>query len=150
MKKVNYAIVINAPAEKVFRTMIDKPTYQQWTATFNPTSTFEGSWNKGEKIYFIGFGEDGKKGGMVARIAENIANRFISIQHLGILDGDNEITEGPMVESWQGALENYTFSETNDVTTLSVDVDTDEKYLDYFNDAWPKALGVLKDLCEDF
>lgn len=148
MKKLNYSIAIQAKAEKVFTTMLNKPTYEQWTAAFNPGSTFEGGWNKGDKIYFIGFGEDGKKGGMVSRIAENIPNEFISIQHYGILDGDDEITEGPLVDSWRDALENYTFSENNGVTTVSVETDTSEDYADYFNDTWPRALKILKELCE--
>lgn len=148
MKKLNYSIEIKAKAEKVFRIMLSKPTYEKWTAAFNPTSTFEGGWNKGDKIYFIGTGEDGKKGGMVSRIAENTPNQFISIEHLGILDGDIEITEGEMVESWKGALENYTFSENKGITTLSVETDTSEDYADYFNATWPKALEILKDLCE--
>lgn len=148
MEKVNYTIAINAKAEKVYRTMIEKASYQKWTAAFNASSTFEGSWNKSDTIYFIGFGEDGKKGGMVARIAENIPNQFISIQHYGILDGDTEITEGPLVEAWSGALENYSFSETNGVTTVAVSVDTNEEYLGYFNETWPIALEILKDLCE--
>jgi len=148
MKKLNYSIEIKAKAEKVFKTMLNKPTYEQWTAAFNPGSTYEGGWNKGDKIYFVGVGEDGKKGGMIARIAENIPNEFISIQHYGMLDGDTEITEGPMVDSWRDALENYTFSETNGVTKLSVEVDTSEDYADYFDEKWPKALEILKKLSE--
>lgn len=148
MKKLNYSIEIKAKAENVFTTMLSKPTYEKWTAAFNPTSTFEGSWNKGDKIYFIGTDENGKKGGMVSRIAENIPNQFISIQHYGMLDGDTEITEGPMVDSWRNALENYTFSENNGITTIAVETDTNEEYADYFNETWPKALEILKDLCE--
>jgi hypothetical protein len=148
MKKLNYSIEINAPIAKVYTTMIAKPTYKEWTAAFNPTSDYEGGWNKGDKIYFIGFGEDGKKGGMVSRIAENIPNEFIYIHHLGILDGDKEILDGPEVEGWGDALENYSFSENNGVTTVSVEMDTKEDYVDYFDDTWPKALGILKDLCE--
>ncbi|MBC8883709.1 SRPBCC domain-containing protein [Flavobacterium piscinae] len=149
MKKLTYSIAINAKAEKVFSTMIAKATYQQWTAAFNPTSTFEGGWNKGEKIHFIGTDENGKKGGMVSRIAENIPNQFISIHHLGILDGDKEILDGPEVEGWGDALENYSFSENNGVTTVTVEMDTKEDYADYFDGTWPKALAILKELCED-
>ncbi|WP_415060200.1 SRPBCC family protein [Flavobacterium sp.] len=148
MKKLHYSTVIKAPVAKVYATMIAKPTYEQWTAAFNPGSTYEGSWNKGDKIHFIGTGEDGKKGGMVSRIAENIPNQYISIEHLGILDGDTEITEGEMVDGWKGALENYTFSENKGITTLSVETDTNEDYADYFNETWPKALAILKALCE--
>lgn len=148
MKKLTYSIKINAPVAKVFTTMIARPTYKQWTAAFNPTSDYEGGWNTGDKIYFIGTDETGKQGGMVSRIAENIPNQLISIQHLGILDGDKEILDGPEVEGWGNALENYSFSESNGVTTVSVEMDMKEDYVDYFNETWPKALGILKGICE--
>lgn len=148
MKKLNYQIDIQAPKEKVYKKMIGPDTYNLWTAEFNPTSQFEGSWNKGDKIRFLGTSEEGKKEGMLAEIAENIPNEFISIHHYGLLDGENEITEGPLVESWTPAYENYSFSENNGTTTVRVDVDSKEEYADYFDEAWPKALNKLKDICE--
>ncbi len=148
MKKLNYQIDIQAPKEKVYKKMIGPDTYNLWTAEFNPTSQFEGSWNKGDKIRFLGTSEEGKKEGMLAEIAENIPNEFISIHHYGLLDGENEITEGPLVESWTPAYENYSFSENNGTTTVRVDVDSNEEYADYFDEAWPKALNKLKDICE--
>ncbi len=150
MKKLNYQIDIQAPAEKVFRTMLgldDISTYEQWTALFNPTSSYEGNWDKGSKIYFTGIHE-GKKGGMVAEIAENIPNKYISIRHYGILDGDKEITEGPEVESWAGGLENYSFQEFDGITSVAVEVDTTEEYGEYFDQTWPKALKKLKEITE--
>src|SRR5690606_9178918 len=98
--KLKFKIEISAPVEKVFNTMLEQESYKQWTAAFNPTSFYEGSWRKGEKIYFIGLDENGKRGGMVAEIEENIPNEFISICHRGLLDGEEEILEGPQVEAW--------------------------------------------------
>jgi len=146
---MQYKVAINAPVEKVFQTMLGRDSYRQWTAEFNPTSDFEGGWNKGDKIRFIGINKEGKKEGMVAEIADHIPNRFISIRHYGMLDGDQEITEGPAVASWAGALENYAFEEKEGVTTVTVEVDTNQEYLDYFNDTWPKALNKLKEISED-
>ena len=151
MKKLQYKKDINATAGKVYDTLLglsDIGTYEQWTAEFNPTSTYEGSWVKGSKIYFIGTDEHGKKGGMVSEIAENIPSKFVSIRHYGILDGDKEITEGPDVEPWAGGLENYSFSEQNGITTVTVDINVIEDYLDYFNTTWPKALNKLKEIAE--
>ncbi|WP_299002644.1 SRPBCC domain-containing protein [uncultured Tenacibaculum sp.] len=105
MKKLQFKKDINASAEKVYNTMIGIETYQQWTAEFNPTSTYEGSWEKGSKIYFVGTDKEGKKGGMVSEIVDNIPFQFISIRHNGMLDGENEITEGTEIEKWTGSLE---------------------------------------------
>jgi hypothetical protein len=53
MKKLQFNIKIKAPVNKVYDVMLgltNKTTYEQWTALFNPTSTYEGSWTKGSKI----------------------------------------------------------------------------------------------------
>ena len=151
MKKLQFRVSINAPANKVYGFMLgikSKSTYEQWTSLFNPTSTYEGNWEKGSKILFIGVDENGEKGGMVSKIVENITNQFVSIQHYGLLKADNEITEGPEVEKWANGFENYTFEENNGTTTVTVDLDTIEDFLDYMNQTYPKALDKLKELCE--
>jgi hypothetical protein len=151
MKKLQFKVSINASVTKVFDFMLgtnNKSTYEQWTALFNPTSTYEGSWDKGNKILFIGVDEKGEKGGMVSRIVENIPNRFVSIQHYGLVKADKEITEGPEVEKWANGFENYAFEESNGTTTVTVDLDTTEDFVNYMNESYPKALDKLKELCE--
>lgn len=151
MKKLQYKVSINAPVTQIYDSMLGithKSSYGEWTALFNATSTYEGSWEKGSKILFIGVDDKGEKGGMVSRIAENIPNQFVSIQHYGLVKGDKEITEGPEVEKWANGFENYTFEENNGVTTVTVDLDTTEDFIDYMNEAYPKALDKLKEMCE--
>ena len=151
MKKLQFNISITAPAEKVYDTMLginNKSTYEQWTALFNPTSTYDGSWDKGSKMLFIGTDEKGKKGGMVSEIAENRPNSFVSIRHYGLLHADVEITDGPEVEKWANGFENYTFEENNGITKVTVDLDMTEDFEDYMNQTYPKALDKLKELCE--
>ena len=160
MKKLQFSVNIHAPVSKVYACMLglnDKSTYEQWTSLFNPTSTYEGNWEKGNKMLFIGVDENGEKGGMVSRIAENIPNRFVSIQHYGLYKADQEITEGPEVEQWANGFENYTFEEKDArpddpvgrrITTLTLELDTAEDFVDYMNESYPKALDKLKELCE--
>lgn len=155
MKKLQFKININAPAAQVYDCMLgisQKATYEQWTATFNPTCTYEGSWDKGSKILFLGVDENGEKGGMVSTIIENKPNHFVTIQHKGLVQGNTEITEGPEVEKWANGLENYTFEEIpmaiGRTTTLTVDLDTDEDFIEYMNETYPKALDKLKEICE--
>lgn len=151
MKKLQFKVSIKAPVTKVYDCMLgstNKSTYEQWTSLFNPTSTYEGNWEKGTKILFIGVDEKGEKGGMVSRIVINIPNQFVSIQHYGILKDGKEITEGPEVEKWANGFENYTFEENNGTTTVTVDLDTTEDFVSYFDEAYPKALEKLKELCE--
>lgn len=151
MKTLQFTIDINAAALKVYETMLglkDKSTYEYWVAVFNPTSTYEGNWEKGSKIYFVGVDENGKKGGMVSVIVENQPPAFVSIKHYGFLDGEIEITTGELVEKWTGGHENYTFKEQEDKTILTVDMDTVEDYEDFFNTTYPKALEKLKEISE--
>jgi 4-hydroxy-3-methylbut-2-enyl diphosphate reductase IspH len=151
MRNLQFKVNINAPVTKIYDFMLgigNKSTYEQWTSLFDPTSTYNGSWDKGSKMLFIGVDEHGEKGGMVSKIAENIPNQFVSIQHYGLLKADKEITEGPEVEKWANGFENYTFEENNEVTTLTVDLDTAEDFVDYMNESYPKALDKLKEICE--
>lgn len=151
MKKLQFKVSINAPVSKVYDCMLgtnSKSTYEQWTAMFNPTSTYEGSWDKGNKMLFVGVDENGERGGIVSEIFDNIPNKFVSIRHYGLVKGNEEITEGPEVEKWANGFENYSFEENNGTTTVTVDLDTTEDFIDYMNDNYPKALGKLKEICE--
>lgn len=151
MKKLVFNVKINASLSKVYDKMLgvtDKSTYEKWTSLFNPTSTYEGNWNKGEKILFVGTDENGKKGGMVSEIIENIPNQFVSIRHYGILKDGREITTGEEVEKWTGGLENYSFDESNDITSVNIELDYVEEFGDYFRQTYPKALDKLKEICE--
>ena len=151
MKKLQFKVTIKAPVSRIYDLMLgisNKSTYEEWTALFNPTSTYEGNWEKGTKILFIGVDENGEKGGMVSKIADNIPNRFVSIQHYGLYKADKEITEGPDVEKWANGYENYSFEENNGSTTLTVDLDVNDDFLDYMNETYPNALDKLKEMCE--
>ncbi len=146
---MHYDITINAPVEKVYKTMIDNKKYSEWTAVFNPASRFVGSWEKGSKILFIGADEDGNEGGMVSRIRENIPDKFISIEHIGILEKGKEVMTGAKVDQWAGALENYTFIENDGQTILKIDIDVAQEWKIYFEETWPKALNKLRLMCEE-
>ncbi|WDF67932.1 SRPBCC domain-containing protein [Sphingobacterium oryzagri] len=148
MKTLTFDITIHAPVSKVYHTMLSRDTYRQWTAVFDPSSDYEGGWNKGEKIYFFGSSENGERSGMVAEIEENIPDSFVSIRHMGCFTAGQEITSGPEVAEWAGALENYFFTETDGNTQLRVELDSVEQYADHFNETWPRALQKLKELSE--
>ncbi|MBP7437972.1 MAG: SRPBCC domain-containing protein [Bacteroidia bacterium] len=151
MKKLQFNVSIKAPAGRVYDRMLgisSKLTYEQWTALFNPTSTYEGNWKKGSKIYFVGTDEKGERGGMVSEISENVPGRFVSIRHYGLVKANAEITEGPDVEKWANGFENYSFEEADGITTVKVELDTNEEFSDYMSQTYPKALDRLREICE--
>ncbi len=144
IETLHYEVMIEKPVSLVYKTMIAEDTYRLWTAIFNETSHYKGSWDKGSKILFVGTDEQGNEGGMVSRIKENIINEFISIEHLGELVNGEEHLNKP----WAGSLENYTFREYNGKTHLSIDVDSNQEFKEYFEGMWPGALAKLKEICE--
>jgi uncharacterized protein YndB with AHSA1/START domain len=145
---LHFEITINAQTDKVFSTMIDDQHYREWTAEFNPTSHFVGYWEKGAKILFIGTDNEGTVGGMIGRIKEHIPNQFLSIEYLGIIQNGEELTSGNELEGWAGAAVNYTFTDKNGKTLLGIHLDSNQEFMSYFEETWPKALQVLKAICE--
>jgi uncharacterized protein YndB with AHSA1/START domain len=147
MQKLHFAIVINAPKEKVWHTMLDDKTYRQWTEVFAAGSHYVGSWAKGSKILFLA-PQEKSNAGMVSRIAENRPYEFISIEHLGEVQDGKEDTTSDAVKSWSGAHENYTFKERGGATEVSVEMDTVDEYREMFEQKWPQALQRLKAIAE--
>lgn len=144
MKTLHFSETINRPAEKVWNVMLEDKTYRQWTSAFNEGSHFEGSWEEGEKIMFL----DPDGNGMVSTVAENRPHEFISIKHIGVIQDGVEDTESEEARKWAPAYENYTFTEKDGKTTVSVDMDIEGEYEEAFNEMWPEALRNLKNLAE--
>lgn len=145
MKPMHFSITINAPREKVWNTMLQQQTYRIWTAEFGEGSYYEGSWEQGEKIRFLGPGGTG----MTSVIAENKPYQFISIKHLGIVKNGIDDTESEEAKAWSHAYENYTFDERGGRTELKVEMSAiPAESEQYMADTWPKALAKLKSLCE--
>lgn len=148
MDKLRFSIVINAPKERVWNTMLGEESYRAWTEVFAAGSHYVGNWGKGSKILFLAPGENGKMSGMVSRIKENRPYEFISIEHLGVVQGGKEDMSSEAVKGWAGALENYTFKKINGKTEVLVEMDSVDEYKEMFQNIWPKALQKLKELAE--
>lgn len=145
---MHFEVEIDAPVSKVFELMLADPTYRDWTTAFNPGSYFKGDWSKGSKILFLGPGPDSTEGGMVSRIADRVTDKYISIEHLGFYDNGREITEGPEVEGFVGATENYSFVDLGEKTLIKIDLEMGGEHKEMFEGMWPKALQRLKEICE--
>jgi uncharacterized protein YndB with AHSA1/START domain len=148
--KMHFEIDIKASVPTVWKVMLDLDTYKQWTTPFDPGSTFEGSWEKGSKIRFLSADH---RGGMVSEIAENIPHNFISIKHLGIINEGHDDVASEEAKKWSPAFENYTFTDADEGMRLQVDIDTERapglsEMREEFEKMWPKALQLLKTICE--
>ena len=148
MEKLRQTIFIDAPRERVWEVMLADQTYRQWTSAFHPGSYYKGDWSEGSRILFLGPSPEGGEGGMVSRIKENRLHAFISIEHLGILHDGIEDTESPAAKQWAPASENYTFTDRDGGTELSIEMDIESKEKDNFEKMWLKALARLKQIAE--
>lgn len=144
MQKKRYEMHINAPREKVWSVLWDDRTYREWTAVFSPTSYALTDWERGSKALFL----DGNGSGMVSRIAENIPNEHMSIEHLGEVRNGEEDTTSDRVKKWAGAHENYTLVDSNGGTELIVEMDITPEFAAMFDGIWPLALARIRDIAE--
>jgi hypothetical protein len=144
MEKLEFKTTINAPKEKVWDVLWSADNYSKWTSVFAEGSTAQTDWKEGSKVLFL----DGQGKGMVSAIAANKPNEYMSFKHLGIVDKGVEDTTSPQVKDWAGAEENYTLIEVNGRTELTVDLDINDTFKDYFENTFPKALEKVKELAE--
>lgn len=145
METLQYEIEISAPVEKVWSTMLDSETYRQWVEKSWPNSFYEGKWEKGERIRFIG--PDGS--GTLAEITELKHHKMLLARHIAILGpGGEEDRTSDMAKTWVGITEAYHFSEKNGTTRLTVIIETKPEWRKMFDDGWPGALEELKRISE--
>lgn len=150
MQKLNFTVMINAPKEKVWHSMLDDETYRIWTEPFAKGSHFVGEWREGSKMHFLGPDPEGNMSGMVSLIKEIREYEYVSIEHIGFVNNGVEDTTSDAVKDWVGAMENYSMKEMNNVTELIVELigNFPDEFSEMFNDIWPKALNKLKELAE--
>jgi hypothetical protein len=144
MQRLQFSETIHAPVETVWRLMLAPDSYSDWTSAFAEGSRYEGSWEQGEKIRFMGPSGDG----MLSEIAENRRHAFLSIRHLGLLADGVEDTTSDAVRAWAPAYENYTFTAVPGGTRVDVDQDMPDEWAEHMLAAWPKALARLKAISE--
>jgi uncharacterized protein YndB with AHSA1/START domain len=145
MEHLEYKIVIAAPAKKVWETMLQKETYEQWVSKSWPGSSYEGKWQKGEKIKFAG--SDGT--GTLAALVEVKPHERLLARHIAILGpGGVEDRTSEMAKGWIGITEEYRFVEDKGTTTLTVIIETIPEWKKMFDDGWPTALQELKRITE--
>lgn len=146
MKRKTYRTTVNAPKERVWRSLWGKETFPKWTAPFSPGSRAVTNWEEGSKILFL----NGDNEGMVSRVEKKKENELMDIRHLGIIDKEGkEDLDSEKVKSWKDAHEIYTLKNVdNGKTELIVDLDVDEEYEEFMDNTWPKAFEELKLLSE--
>ena len=145
MEKLQFSTKINAPKEKVWKTLWEDDSYRKWTSVFSAGSYADTDWKEGSRVLFL----DGKGDGMVSKIETIRPNEFMSFKHLGEVKKGTEDTESDKVKGWAGAMENYTLKEADGLTELLVVMDMNEEYKEMFMKMFPMALEQVKVLSEN-
>ena len=144
MNTLRFTSRFRAPRERVWNTLFDADTYPLWTRAFCEGSRFEGSWEEGAGIRFLG--PDGS--GMLSRIAASRPPEFLSIEHLGEIRAGVEDTTSEAGRAWAPAYENYTFADVPGGTEVRVSIEVVSEWEGFMLETFPKALRKLKSLCE--
>lgn len=144
MEKLKFTIDIQASKEKVWNSLWEDANYRNWTSAFCEGSYAESDWNEGSKILFLG----PTGGGMYSMIEKKIPNEFMSFKHLGEVKELKELSNDEKSKAWTGSHENYTLTSNGNSTHLLVELDSVEEHIDYFKEAFPKALERLKNIAE--
>ncbi len=140
-------MTINAPVQDVWTTMLDGASYREWTRAFGESS-YEGDWNQGSEIRFLGPDGDGSLGGLIATVEENRPHELISLRYIGQIVNGEVDTTSEAAKAFIGAHERYAFSESHGSTTVDVELDSEEEFVPMFDETWPLALVKLKEIVE--
>ena len=140
METLKFMIRINASKQLVWEALWNEINYPKWTSAFGEGNKAISDWNEGSKIQFIA--KDG--GGLFSLIEEKVNNEKMVFKHLGEIKNGEEISN-----EWAGAKEKYFLTESNNLISLNVEMDTKAEYKEYFNSVFPKALELIKQISEN-
>ena len=140
MATLKFSTKINATKEKVWSTLWNDSTYRQWTAAFMEGSYAKSDWKEGSKILFL----TPKGDGMFGIIEKKVPNEQMVFKHLG--EVKNGVEE---YKDWKEVKENYYLSEKNGITELNVEMGETGEYEQYFNQTFPKAIALVKQISEE-
>lgn len=143
---LQFSIVINAPIETVWHKMLDLENYRIWTTAFDPTSSYQGSWELGQKIVFK---PEDQESALIGLITKNEPFKVVEITYQGMLDSKGGDDTSPDAVAMKGLVERYTFTSINqNQTKVDTYTETLDSFSDYMAEQWPVALEKLKDICE--
>lgn len=145
MTTLEYKIIINAPAQKVWDTIFSKETYGEWTKFFMLGSQMKTDWQVNGKTYFT----DAKGDGMVSTIISLNEPHEVVFSHLGMIKDGVEDTKSKEVAEWSGSEEKYFLREIDTNTTeLRTVIHIDSNYAEHMNSGFNQGFEVIKSLAE--
>lgn len=143
MINLKYEIEIDAPRERVWEVLWNEESYAKWTSPFSPTSQVKSAWTENGEVLFL----DGNNCGMVSVIERLDAPSSMIFRHKGMIENGVTTMFGEDSD-WKDSKEAYRLDDSHGGTRLRVEVETAENYTGFMNDAFPKALEIVRKLSE--
>lgn len=139
MNRLHFTIEISATKEKVWNTLWEDESYRKWTSVFMQGSYAETDWKEGSEVLFLT--EDGS--GIQSLVDKNIPCEHMVFRHICELK-----KREPVGETWDNIREEYVLIPTAEGIHLEVTHDVTAGMGKYLLNTMPKAMEVLKALCE--
>lgn len=137
-------VKINAPREKVWNVLLRDEFTRVWYAEFSEGSHAEGDWNVGNRIAFV----DASGMGLVGKLVAKKPPELLSIEHQAVIMNGKEDRDSEDARKWRGCKENYTLSQEDGKTTLTIEQELPEEYRVSIPKMWDKAVLKIKELSE--
>lgn len=145
MKRKEFSVIIDAPAQLVWDVLWKVESYYQYTAPFCEGSSVITTWQEGTEVKFL----DASGQGTWGKIVKNQPPHRMWIEVLGVIHRDGRMdTSTEQARQWKGAVERYELREKDGSTLLQVEADISRELMDHFLEAWPAALSIVKELSE--
>ena len=142
MKELQFTIEINAPKEKVWDTMWQDEVFRQWAGLIDPGTYMVGDLAVGNEVQFI----SGNGYGVTSLVEKLSDGEYLLLRHSA---DTQDVGERERDKQWTGGKEEYTLTETDGITTLTIAFDVPPELEEIMNTSYPKAMGKLKELTEE-
>lgn len=138
MQKMRFAVEIEAPKEKVWKTLWEDKTFRDWANIIDEGQYMVGEMKEGNGVQFI---SSVSGYGVISMVEKLIPDAFVSFRQMAdVKDSGKQERE----KEWTGGRESYSLVESEGITTLSVELDVPHEQVETFKVRFPKALERLK------
>lgn len=142
MKEMQLSVTINAPAETVWNTLWQDETFRDWAGLIDPETYMVGDLVEGAEVQFISAANGY---GVTSLVEKVIVNEYLLLRH----SADTQDTGAQeRTKEWTGGAEQYTLTENDGITTLTIAVDIPEELEEELATSYPKAFERVKTLAE--
>jgi uncharacterized protein YndB with AHSA1/START domain len=144
MERLEFSVLINASPEKIWQSLWDDGNYRQWASVFSEGSYALSDWNQGSRVQFLSPSGEGMSGTILQK-DEPLRMVF---SHEGMVKAGVKQPLDEETKAWAGAEESYLLEPMERGTRLTVSMDMVSEHKAYFEEKFPAALQLVKELAE--